>query len=216
MGEKKMKKLFLSLVFIVASTICFAENAISLNLGNVITVQNLEIYKFKTSMFGTSYGLNAEYNYIFDNNFIIGVIAGIGFDNIMLDVKNKDLKYEAVGSDISFAPEFGFLLSRRHFYTLLLQPIYLNSIAIAKTGGGTDYDSLYDIGYTATCTTLKSGFKFNFQWGGLCKNGFYIGAYIPWLRNITDAKLKDVDLKDESSKDVGFEIVLGYRISFVF
>lgn len=82
-----MKKLFLSLFFIVASTICFAENAISLNLGSVITVQNLEIYKFKTSMLGVSYGLNAEYNYIFDNNFIIGGIAGIGFDNIMLDVK---------------------------------------------------------------------------------------------------------------------------------
>ena len=47
---------------------------------------------------------------------------------------------------------------------MLLQPIYLNSIAIVKTGGGIDYDSLYDIDYTAICTTLKSGFKFNFQW----------------------------------------------------
>lgn len=211
-----MKKLFLSLVFIVTSTICFAENAISLNFGEAITFQNIELYNFKSKMIESNFGLNAEYNYIFDNNFIIGGIAGIGFNNITLDVKNKDMEYQAVGADISFAPEFGFLLSKRHFYTLLLQPIYLNSIIISKTGGGTDYDSLYDIDYTATCTTLKSGLKFNFQWGGVCKNGFYIGAYIPWLRNITDAKLKDVDLKDESSKDIGFEIAFGYRISFVF
>lgn len=211
-----MKKIFLSLAFIVTSMMGFAENAISLNLGEAVTFQNIELYNIEASMIESNFSLNVEYNHIFDSNFIIGGVAGIGFDGVTLDRKNNDLKYQLTGANISFAPEIGFKLGKKHFYTLLLQPLYFSNLFITKSSAGTDNDSLYDINYKATCTTLKSGFRFNFQWGGVCKNGFYVGAYIPWLRNITDAKLKDVDLKDQTSRDIGFEIAFGYRMSFVF
>lgn len=210
-----MKKLLIAII-IGCLSFGFAENAISLNFGwNNCFQRNVNFYNFNNALLtDDNFGLKLDYDYLFGNNFMIGSTVGIGFN--LQSINDEKSLLNTVAANYSFASKLGFKLGRKNFHTFSLIPIAfdLRNIQVGTSGNKT---STAKIDYTAICTTFKSGINFNFQWGKkLCKNGFYLGAYLVWGRDIFNAKIGSIFLENQSTDKVGFEFTYGYRLSFVF
>lgn len=218
-----MKKKVISILVLFISTFAFSENVISLNVSPVnIGITGGESNDRNLAVLEYLFGFQGEYNYIFNNNVVIGAMLGTGIGFINDYREGSDAHLTATVGNISYAPEVGLRFGRSHLFTLLFQPFsFEHSFVSDGTIVDEDSDVSLDVDYSATYNTIKSGVKMNLQWGNrLCRNGFYVGLYIPWYRSITNAKYKGVKLDDETlsppNLEGAFEFDLGYRISFVF
>lgn len=212
-----MKKLFIAIIAMMTS-IVFAENILSLNVSPVGASNHKGKYE-QTDMELREYylSLSPEYNYIFKNNLMLGAMFGFGM-RIITDTRNDSTIFYPA-SEIHFAPTIGARFGKRNLFTLSVIPTSFGITYIDGAWANVKIGNVVnkvDIDYEATEFSIKSGVQMNFQWGSkLCRNGFFVGLYIPWYRNIYDVSGWGIEGSDRELFTAGFDISLGYRLSFV-
>lgn len=211
-----MKKIFTVISILFVSTFCFAKHIFSLNVGPSLNFMGGNMNGQDAYLTDIHFSLLGEYNYLFKNNLLVGVRFGAGIGGIT-DTRN-DSTLNASITNINYSPEFGIKFGRKHLFTLMLLP-FDSSYSFA-------YEGIMDLGnykvnldYEAVYYTISSGLKMNFQWGNkTCRNGFFVGLYLPWLKTITNGTLNNNSLADKGLTfplSSALTMDFGYRISFV-
>lgn len=206
-----MKRIFVAIFVMFLSTFTFAEHIFSLNVGPHFSYMGGNMDDIETYINDVHFSLIGEYDYFFQSNFLLGAKIGVGIGGIQ-DTRDGSTMLCSI-TNINCAPEFGFKLGRKNLFTLLILPFDF-SFSFANDGkiGKVNLD------YEAQYLTFAAGLKMNFQWGErICRNGFFVSIYLPWLKTITKGTLNNVELEDKSFVPLKTDFVMdfGYRISFV-